>query len=101
MDEKVEEMRMQALGEIDTYACIMEGKVIAAVGMFATPSCISLYSDGGKTCTDSTDCEGDCTSREVLDTGIKASGFCQVGYGDPSCYNLINQGITEHAVCSD
>ena len=101
MDEEVEQNRKQALSKIDILGCLMEGKVIASVGMFATPSCIKLHSDGGKICQDSSDCEGMCTSKEVLDNGVKANGFCQVGLGDPSCYNEIANGIAENATCAD
>ena len=102
MDEEVEAMRKVALKELDVYSCIMEGKAVAAVGMFGTPSCIEIYSDGGKVCTDSSECQGACTSREVLETGAKTTGFCRGNEKDAfGCFNEISNGVAEHAICHD
>ena len=101
MDEELEQYRKQALSKIDIFGCLSKGKIIASVGMFATPSCIKLHSDGGKICQDSSDCESMCTSKNILDNGVKANGFCQAGFGDTPCYNVITKGITEVALCMD
>ncbi len=101
MDEQVEYDRRRALSELDIMGCLMAGKVIAAGGMFATPACIELHSDGGKICQDSAECEGLCTSKEVIQNGMKATGFCQLGFKDPSCYNEISHGVAKDAICED
>lgn len=102
MDEEVEEMRRKALSDLDVYECIMQGKAVAAVGMFGTPSCIEIYSDGGKTCTESSECQGECTSRDVLDEGTKTSGTCQgSGVDGFGCYNIIKNGVAGPAICYD
>lgn len=102
MNEEVEAMRIEALKELDVYSCIMEGKAVAAVGMFGTPSCIEIYSDGGKLCDDSSECQGACTSREVLAEGAKTAGFCRGSEIDAfGCFNVISNGVAEHAICQD
>ena len=102
MDEEVEEMRKEALSELDVYGCIMQGKVVAAVGMFGTPACIELYSDGGKKCDDSSQCQGTCITREVIENGTHTSGICQgSGIDVFGCYNTINDGVAGPGVCVD
>jgi hypothetical protein len=102
MDQEVEAMRKKALREMDVYGCLMQGKVVAAVGMFGTPSCIGIYSDGGKICNDSSECQGACTSADVIKEGTKTTGFCRRseidGFG---CFNVITNGVAEHAICQD
>jgi|GEM_PF-2597010 len=102
MDEKVEEMMKKDLSEMDVYGCITQGKVVAAVGMFGTPSCIDLYSDGGKECGDSSQCQGECITREVIGNGIRTSGICQgSGVDSFGCYNTIHDGVAGPGICYD
>lgn len=102
MDREVETMRKKALRDLDVYECIMQGKVVAAVGMFGTPSCIEIYSDGGKICNDSSECQGACTSKEVIKEGTKSTGYCRGSEIDAfGCFNVITKGMAEQPICQD
>ena len=102
MDEEIKAKRIEILKDLDVYGCIMDGKAVAAVGMLGTPSCIEFYSDGGKICSDGSECQGACTSREVLVEGTKTTGFCRGSEIDAfGCFNVISNGVAEHAICQD
>lgn len=68
--------------------------------MFGMPSCIDLYSDGGKKCDDSSKCQGECITKEFIDEGAGSSGFCQGSGVDVfGCYNTIHNGIAGPGGC--
>jgi hypothetical protein len=45
--------------------CAAEGGVLERVGMLQSLQCVHKYSDGGKTCESSADCEGNCIVTET------------------------------------
>jgi hypothetical protein len=102
MDKEVEAMRKKALKKLNVYECLMKGEVVAAVGMFGTPSCIEIYSDGGKICSDSSECQGACTSEDVIKEGAKSAGHCRGSESDGfGCFNVITNGVAEQPICQD
>ena len=102
MDSEVKDMREQAVDEFNVYECIMQGKAVVAAGMHGMPACIDIYSDGGKVCSDSSECEGRCTTREVVEAGARISGVCQgSGLDRFGCYNQISNGVARPAICVD
>src|SRR5688572_30739460 len=54
----LQESRAKALAEIDQDACRRNGGHIGGVGMFGMPTCLIPNADGGKACTDSSQCLG-------------------------------------------
>ena len=53
-------IRQDALAKIDVLACLNHGGVIKGVCMSGLPTCVQLYLDVGKKCSDSAECAGEC-----------------------------------------
>ncbi len=103
LDEEVESSRKTALKGLDVYGCIMEGKAVVAVGMFATPACIDIYSDGGKPCQGGKDCEGSCITDAGTPPGTIVVGRCASSEKDYfGCYAGVgNGGVVMGTMCQD
>ena len=56
--------------------------------------CVYSYSDGGKYCTSSDQCEGDCVTNVVSNLGVE--GFCEHTTNNQGCFNAIEN---EHFEC--
>ena len=101
MDEDVrarflEEIRRQ---EEDIRTCQSRGDRIVSFG----PStwCSEIYNDGGKVCSDSSECEGRCVVEEPVEVaaGVEATGMCQAEEPVSSCYATITKGIAGLTIC--
>ncbi len=86
------------------------------VCMSQTLTCVNLYADGGKACTDGRDCEGKCLAdtRVTCDengencarpplprTGQAATGICQVDDDPCGTFMPIEDGIAGAALAVD
>ena len=102
MDESMIELRRDALSKIDVLACLDKGGVIQSVCMFGMPSCVEKYMDAGKTCSDNSECAGECRIEdEFVEVGTKTTGFCSADSNPCGCFQLIIDGKAEHALCAD
>ncbi|RXD61983.1 hypothetical protein, partial [Xanthomonas perforans] len=61
----------------DAAACTAKGGQLRPVGRMQIPRCIVPYADAGKTCTDNSDCSGDCLATSIVPNGAAATGTCQ------------------------
>jgi len=43
-----------------SVSCALEGGLVEKVGMLQSLSCVHYYSDVGKSCSDGSQCKGDC-----------------------------------------
>ncbi|QLE85708.1 hypothetical protein FLM48_11895 [Shewanella sp. Scap07] len=102
IDESMIELRRDALSKIDVLACLDKGGVIQSVCKFGMPSCVVKYMDAGKTCSDNSECAGECRIEdEFVEVGTRTTGFCSVDSDPCGCFQLITNGKAEHAVCAD
>ena len=100
--ESMTELPSNPLSKIDVHACLDKGGVIKNVCMFGLPSCVQKYADAGKTCSDSSDCTGECRIEAgLVEVGTQATGFCSIDSDPCGCFQLIVNGIAKHAVCAD
>lgn len=87
--------------------CKAQGGSIQGVGMFGMPSCVIPYADGGKVCSDDTDCQGRCIvelghpGEPDLKPGDALTGQCQKDTALFGCYAEIVGGKVEHSICVD
>ena len=94
--------RKEALSKIDILACLDSGGVIKSVCMLGIPACVHTHKDAGKKCTSSADCQGDCRADgDFLDFGTKAVGSCSLNSDPCGCFQLIEAGMAEFALCVD
>lgn len=84
-------------------ACTAKGGVFSQQGMLGCYQCVMNYSDAGKTCQDSSDCQGKCKNPgEFMDANAKTqSGQCASDSSPFGCYQTIEEGVTQPAICVD
>lgn len=102
MEKDLEKMRAEALAKIDVAACEKSGGKVEGLGMFGMPACVTYFKDGGKPCKSSTDCEGNCFSPEVKETGSLVTGICERSTRDRfGCNSAIENGRVTYSICVD
>ena len=63
--------------------------------------CVMPYADAGKTCTDNSDCSGDCLVTGIVPTGSATSGTCQRDSDRFGCHQEVVGGMGQAALCID
>jgi hypothetical protein len=81
--------------------CMALGGTLQQAGRMGRYACYAHYSDGGKSCTDSGECEGDCRVVDDAATGTIARGKCTADGVPFGCYAKVEKGIVGPYVCVD
>ncbi|MCC4608743.1 hypothetical protein [Xanthomonas campestris] len=85
----------------DTAACTAKGGQLRPVGRMQTVRCIVPYADAGKTCSDNSDCSGDCLATSIVPTGAATTGTCQRDSDRFGCRQEVIGGKGQAALCID
>ncbi|CCF69586.1 hypothetical protein CAI18_22780 [Xanthomonas citri pv. punicae] len=85
----------------DAAQCTAKGGQLRPVGRMQIPRCIVPYADAGKTCTDDSDCSGDCLATSIVPTGAAATGTCQRDSDRFGCRQTVVGGKGQAALCID
>lgn len=80
--------------------CEASGGAVEQRGMGGLESCVHTYADGGKACTDSSQCEGKCVGAPGPETQ-QTAGSCQKDDKLFGCYSEILGGKPAYAICVD
>jgi len=85
--------------------CRANGGTIRNVCRRQWPACVVLYSDGGKSCTDSAQCKGKCLldteTDDDFEPGDRAKGICQQDNDPCGCKIEVAKGKVRSGVCVD
>lgn len=102
------ERRATALEEIDVAACEEAGGTVTSVCMFGMPQCVTPFADAGKTCSDSSECQGRCLfddqglgNRPGPVVGESALGNCEADSNPCGCWWEIADGKVQQGICAD
>ena len=84
-------------------ACTAKGGAFSQQGMLGCYQCVVSYTDAGKACQDSSDCQGTCKNTgEFFDTSASnQSGQCASDSSPFGCYQTIEEGVAQPAICVD
>lgn len=84
-------------------ACQAQGGEFIKQGMLGCYKCTVYYTDTGKSCQDSKECQGSCEhTGEFVDTGAThQTGQCSHDNSGFGCYQLIDNGVAQSAICVD
>ena len=84
-------------------ACTAKGGAFSQQGMLGCYQCVVTYSDTGKACQDSSDCQGQCKNTgEFVEANTKIqSGQCASDSSPFGCYQTIEAGVAQPAICVD
>ncbi|WAW97574.1 hypothetical protein LGM68_22510 [Xanthomonas citri pv. malvacearum] len=85
----------------DAAECTAKGGQLRPVYRMQIPRCIVPYADAGKTCTDDSDCSGDCLATSIVPTGAAATGTCQRDSDRFGCRQTVVGGRGQAALCID
>ncbi|MEJ2795712.1 hypothetical protein WAE56_20100 [Iodobacter sp. LRB] len=84
-------------------SCALEGGEIKQGGIMGHSYCVKPYPDAGKTCRDSTDCQGKCLAElgtPQAEDG-KQTGHCQANTLPFGCYAEVKNGNIGPGLCVD
>jgi len=102
MESSAQAARREARAGIDEHACRAKGGHVGSIGMFGSPACVRPLPDGGKVCTDKTDCEGRClNARSLLPPGTAVNGTCQREEPLDGCWQEVDGGRAMQGWCAD
>ena len=84
-------------------ACTAKGGAFSQQGRLGCYQCVVTYTDAGKACQDSTDCQGKCKNTgEFIAANVKTqSGQCASDSSGFGCYQTIEKGVAQPAICVD
>ncbi|WP_181142539.1 hypothetical protein [Xanthomonas arboricola] len=85
----------------DAAECTAKGGQLRPVGRMQTVRCVVPYADAGKTCSDNSDCSGDCLATSIVPTGTATSGTCQRDSDRFGCRQEVVGGMGQAALCID
>ena len=101
MNSKLDQLRANASAKIDQQKCKAQGGTVRSVGMMGMPSCVIPYADANKICSDSSECQGICTT-EATTAGTAVTGKCSVNSASVfGCYSKVKDGKAEPGLCVD
>lgn len=83
--------------------CLAKGGEYTKEGRLQAYRCVQQFSDAGKSCSDSSECQGKCTNS---DTAIEAGtanvkGTCAVNDTPFGCRQTIEGGVAKGFLCVD
>ena len=96
-----------ALSVPPNESCEMSGGTIEKVGLDGRPACVILTSDGGKACSDSSQCDGRCIvddweGDKPPSVGTRSDGMCEAANLTFGCIAEIRRGrIASLFLCYD
>lgn len=82
--------------------CKAQGGTIQPVGMMGREYCVIPYKDGGKTCANDEDCEGECwVSGVAAGPNPDVHGTCQPTNMPFGCNSRLDKGVVSPVLCVD
>lgn len=93
-------MREEALTKFDFDGCKKKGGYVDGGGMWGLPYCKIEYADGGKPCTDNSQCQGKCTI-ELGYSPERTEPTCQTDNSWDGCRSEVVDGVIQPSYCVD
>ena len=82
--------------------CVAAGGEVYRSGLLGWENCIQPYADAGKTCSDSSDCTGDCRyTGSGASFGETVTGTCQINDSPFGCFQSVSDGAATPTLCVD
>lgn len=85
----------------DPAACAKAGGAIQPVCMMQKPMCVIAFKDAGKTCSDSSECQGRCEIEGRAEPMKAATGKCRSSNDPCGCFQLVEKGVAGYPLCAD
>ncbi len=86
----------------DEASCRTAGGDWRPICRMQKPACVITYKDGGKSCSDGSQCQGDCVAEITIAAAVTpATGKCSTSSDPCGCKTLITDGKTAATLCVD
>ncbi|WP_395333859.1 hypothetical protein WBP06_08740 [Novosphingobium sp. BL-8H] len=86
----------------DRAACEQSGGTVQRRGRMGMEQCVHRFADAGKTCSDTSQCEGKCVaSAGAVSPDKPGVGQCQADDKLYGCYAELRDGKAPAAICVD
>lgn len=82
-------------------ACEEAGGEWKKVGIAPNEMCVLRTKDGGRQCTDNSECEAGCRAPENAKAGERAVGICIYDNSKVGCSSWLQKGIVSPMLCVD
>lgn len=95
------------LTQVERASCLAQGGEVLIAGLSYNEMCALPYRDGGRRCTSSSQCEGDCVYAHRNDDldyprrGARVRGECQSLNYPFGCSEKVERGRLQETVCTD
>lgn len=87
---------------VERARCETAGGEVRRDGLAGWEQCIQTLSDGGQSCTDSDECLGRCElTGGFVDYETPATGTCQASDSLFGCFQTVEDGRADPAICVD
>lgn len=93
-----------APGQSAEAACTARNGSMERVGRLQSLQCVVRYTDAGKRCTDSDQCEGECRyegDASAVAAGASVAGVCQADSNRFGCSTRVEDGRPDATICID
>lgn len=87
--------------DTDAAACAAQHGEIRPVCLTGTRMCVVNFSDSGKACRDSSECQGRCLADPGTQQLQPATGKCAKADEPCGCFILVKNGIAQPGLCID
>lgn len=87
----------------EASACAARNGTMRQVGKLQSWQCVINFTDAGKICTDSSQCQGSCLGGAATDMtpGTATTGVCQANSNRFGCTTPVENGKAGHTLCID
>jgi hypothetical protein len=90
----------------EVQACAARGGAYQRLGLLQTSVCVFPYPDGGKTCSDDSQCQGGCLADvghmdRPLRAGERVKGACRPTSDGFGCSTHVKNGRALNTMCVD
>lgn len=90
------------LSRAEAEACVQGGGTVQRDGILQYERCTKRFTDAGKECRDSSDCEGRCLAdNPMVKWGAVATGSCEIDDSPFGCWAEIEGGVVVRSMCVD
>ena len=80
--------------------CAAQGGKVERI-LIGAEGCVRPTTDGGKSCTDNSQCQGACIAPFAAQPGTAVAGTCATEIGRMGCLNVVTQGKASGEACFD
>jgi len=92
----------QKFPSVEREKCIADGGTIRRIGILQNQACVFLYTDAGRECRSSSECEGRCLiENDWISVGTEVAGECERDSSEFGCWTEVESGLAVRAMCVD